>query len=149
MVSWILISVDINNTASEEQILNKQFLVKEEVTANMISYFRQIFNDTLSATTGITGKQSITVIWHTATKQPHFKPHKFKDCKNSEKQTVPLEYVFVSGSIKECVMVKPILLTYSMRKRTVPLKKTENKCDILRTAHLHQSTEELSQFRFI
>jgi len=34
MVSWILISFDINNTATEEQILNKWFLVKEEVTAN-------------------------------------------------------------------------------------------------------------------
>jgi hypothetical protein len=46
MASWIFISFDINNTATDEQILNKWFLVKEEVTANMISYFRQIFNDT-------------------------------------------------------------------------------------------------------
>jgi hypothetical protein len=47
VVSCIFISFDINNTATEEQILNKWFLVKEEVTANMISYFRQIFNETV------------------------------------------------------------------------------------------------------
>lgn len=47
MASWSFIFFDINTAASEEQILNKWFHVKEEVTANMISHFRQIFNEIL------------------------------------------------------------------------------------------------------
>jgi hypothetical protein len=89
MVSWILISFDINNTATDKQILNKWFLVKGEVTVDMISYFRQIFNEIVVQLPALQESRVSQSSVHTATKQPHLTPYKFKDCKNSEKQTVP------------------------------------------------------------